>query len=80
MLYPANKLIQIESGKDYTNEELYSIHCTKTNTGVVTVKTLNTTIDFPPYSFICGATYHIYITELVFEENTTSFIGYGFKK
>lgn len=80
MLGPAGILINIEPGVNYFEENespIFSLHCTRTNECQVKIITIdNSTVMFPPYSFIAGAVYHIYLKQAEFEKDKASFIGY----
>jgi len=68
----ANILINIEPQKDYSNENIYAIHCTKTNECQVIING----IVFPFRSFVQGAVYYINIETINFDSNKAGFIGY----
>lgn len=80
MLGPAGILEKIESNIDYSLEDgspIFSLHCTKTNECNVEILTIgDSNIIFPPYSFIQGAVYHIYLKMAIFDEQKAGFIGY----
>jgi len=81
MLSPASILIKIQPGIDYSTDSIhnsiFSIHCTKTNTCPVKITTyIGSEVEFPPYSFINGAVYHIFVKKIEFEEDKAGFIGY----
>lgn len=77
MLYPANILEKIQSNGEYNN--IFTIHCTKTNECPVEIETEYSTISYPAGSFLAGATYHIYIKKMIFDETKAGFIGYSYK-
>ena len=82
MLGPAGKIINIIPDYDYSNNDLiYSIHCIKTNEDNVIVTTIgNTSVSFPPGSFIKGAVYHMLIKKIEFEPSKCGFVGYSLLK
>lgn len=77
MIY-ASRIVKMESGKEYADLRISTIHPLITNKCDVMIENhLGDKVIFPKGSFIGGALYNIHVKKITFDPKRASFVGYG---